>query len=318
MADQALFDALRVWDANGLPAAGATATFYASGTLTLISVYGDKDGSTLATNPVVADGNGVLPQRYVLEAARCIIRDSAGVTLHDIDPVPTIKSTFGAASSLSFEPTTNVPADDVQAAIELVDSNARSRTADFGDMTTYDKADFETLLATWLTGTGTDHKLITPTQLRAVIRRGWGGVPVAVLEDRRTQGSNGGTLTSGAWETRVLNTEVRDTVGVTSLVSNEFVLTDDCWVEWETTFSGTGASTSRIYNVTDAVASAGIGTVVSPATGATAISVGGCALLKDKTYRLESRVTTTQTTTGGGIGANFQQEVFSRLKFWLI
>ena len=129
MADQALFDVLRAWDANGYAAPLATATFYATGTLTEIDVYVDAAQSTLSTNPVPADGNGVFPQRFLAESARAIIRDADGVTLYDLDPVPMVKTDFGSASEVSFSPTANIPAATVQPAIELVDTNWRAAVA---------------------------------------------------------------------------------------------------------------------------------------------------------------------------------------------
>jgi len=118
MADQALFDVLRAWDANGQPAPGATATFYASGTLTLISVYTDLTAATLGTNPVVADGDGVFPQRFITQAAKAVVADADGATLYTIDPVPMVKSDFGAAAAVSFSPSLLLPYSDVQSALD--------------------------------------------------------------------------------------------------------------------------------------------------------------------------------------------------------
>lgn len=129
MADQALFNVLRAWDANGYAAPNATITFYASGTLTEIDVWTDSTESTLRTNPVVSDGNGVFPQCWVAETARGILRDEDGVILADIDPVPSISAAFGAAAQISFEPSVNVAATNVQDAINVVDTNARAREA---------------------------------------------------------------------------------------------------------------------------------------------------------------------------------------------
>ena len=43
------------------------------------------------------------------------------------------------------------------------------------------------------------------------------------LQDQKTSGTEGGNFTSGAWNTRTLNTEVTDTIGST-LSSNQFTL----------------------------------------------------------------------------------------------
>jgi hypothetical protein len=49
------------WNNNGAQAAGATATFFAGGTTTPLTVYQDASESTPHPNPVVADGNGRWP-----------------------------------------------------------------------------------------------------------------------------------------------------------------------------------------------------------------------------------------------------------------
>lgn len=130
MADQAIYAPMVVLDANGLPVAGARVFFYASGTNTLIDIYADEDGTTLATNPVVADGAGYLPQRFFNGDARAVIQTPNGETIRTIDPVPKSISVASAAANVSFAPTLNIPQLDVQSALEAVDTNARTREAD--------------------------------------------------------------------------------------------------------------------------------------------------------------------------------------------
>lgn len=51
------------------------------------------------------------------------------------------------------------------------------------------------------------------------------GIPVAVIQDQKSSGTDGGTFTSGAWRTRTLNTTVLNTIGAGfSLSSNQFTL----------------------------------------------------------------------------------------------
>ncbi|GLS34497.1 hypothetical protein GCM10010869_00850 [Mesorhizobium tianshanense] len=58
-------------------------------------------------------------------------------------------------------------------------------------------------------------------------------MPDAVLEDRKTSGTHGGSFSNGSWITRILNTEVRDTFGLISLALNQLTPTVAGWVEWE-------------------------------------------------------------------------------------
>ena len=69
---------------------------------TLVTVYSDVDGTTPATNPIVADGDGFWPQRYVTEAAKAVVVTSADVALY-AGPCPTSRGT-GRRLPLSVSP----------------------------------------------------------------------------------------------------------------------------------------------------------------------------------------------------------------------
>jgi len=79
-------------DGNGVPHSGALVTVYAAGTTTPLAVYSDKDLSVPASNPIVCDGNGQHPMRYIAAAAyKTIVATSAGETLQgwskdNVDP----------------------------------------------------------------------------------------------------------------------------------------------------------------------------------------------------------------------------------------
>lgn len=47
---------------------------------------------------------------------------------------------------------------------------------------------------------------------------------IVILEDQKASGTDGGTFTSGAWQTRTLNTEVYDNGGICTLSSNQFTI----------------------------------------------------------------------------------------------
>lgn len=140
MADQAIYSPQRVLDANGDPVPGAIVTFYAAGSLTMIDVWVDADGTILGTNPVIADADGYLPQRFVTEQAKVVITDADGATIRTVDPVPTVPGSFGSAAVVGFSPTVNLPFSNVQAAIEGVDAGARSREAALGKLLRVDAA----------------------------------------------------------------------------------------------------------------------------------------------------------------------------------
>ena len=178
MADQAIYSPMRAFDANGRPVPGAVATFYARGTTTMIDIYTDGTGETLSSNPVIADASGVFPVRFLDEAATCRITTPEGVTLAEIDPVPTALGAQSEAGSIAFQPTSEITASNVQAAIERVQANlgtASENAAELiedlaeslGDLATKDAADLMLTQVIWNTGTATDGAMITPAQLLA-------------------------------------------------------------------------------------------------------------------------------------------------------
>lgn len=77
----------RILDASGNPVSGGKAYFYATGTLTPATVYADSARSTPLSNPVVADGGGLLPNIYLgTSTYRIVFTTAADVTIRDVDP----------------------------------------------------------------------------------------------------------------------------------------------------------------------------------------------------------------------------------------
>ncbi len=132
MANQALINPNRALDSNAYAVPGATATFYQTGTTTLITVYSDEDGTVATTNPVVADGNGIFPQTFFNGEAKVVVKDADGATLWTIDPCPSTSGTSTGASNVTFSPTVALPQTNAQAAIEAAAALAISGASDFG------------------------------------------------------------------------------------------------------------------------------------------------------------------------------------------
>ncbi len=141
--------------------------------------------------------------------------------------------------------------------------------------------------------------------------------PDAILEDQKAQNTAGGTFTSGAWQTRALNTKVRDPGNLVTLVSNQFTPAVSGWVEWETMVAAVvSENQTRLQNITDGT-TAGYGMSHRKVDDATNnMTVGGAAVVAGKTYELQHRCASTQNTNGFGSPANLGTEVYSRIKFW--
>jgi hypothetical protein len=172
--------------------------------------------------------------------------------------------------------------------------------------------------ATWTTGTGTTESLVTPAKIKAAAIVAGGGAPDAVLEDQKATTTDGGTATSGSWETRTLNTEVRDNGGIISIAANQFTPTVAGWVEWEAPAMRVGAHQSRLYNVTGAAAVAyGSNASTGGAVDNSDSSCGGAPVAAGTAYRIEHRVTSTKANDGYGQANSFGgTEVYTRVKFW--
>jgi hypothetical protein len=119
----------RALDANGDSASGAKAYVYQTGTSTPVTVYQNTGLSVAHANPIVANSAGYFAQAFYggSTALRVVITDSADATLVTYDPVPIVSLSSAAASSISFTPTTPIPATDVQSAIVSVQSTLDTR-----------------------------------------------------------------------------------------------------------------------------------------------------------------------------------------------
>ena len=144
------------------------------------------------------------------------------------------------------------------------------------------------------------------------------GAPDAVLEDQKTAGTDGGTSSTNAWDTRTLNTEVRNVNDVLDLSSNQFTPEQDGWVEYETIMYDAESGRARLRNITD-------GTDISVSLSAhtdTAVNnvyAGGGAVVAGKTYELQSWERIGTATIGLGYAPYTEHgvsEVYSRVRYW--
>lgn len=156
MADIITFNVVRALDLDGNPVPGAQAWFYDSGTDTARTVYSDQACTVAHATPIVADGEGIFPAVYdnAAGAVRVTIKDADGVTLdgYPMDPVVKIPSDASAASSVTFSPTDDIQASNVQKAIELVKSQAtESSSSATTSANSYTNTQVDTLKA-WVNG----------------------------------------------------------------------------------------------------------------------------------------------------------------------
>ena len=142
------------------------------------------------------------------------------------------------------------------------------------------------------------------------------------LQDQKSAGTDGGTATSGSWQTRTLNTEVTDEIG-SILLSNQFDLPAGTYF----TMSSAPARSvnnhqARLYNVTDAsVVLYGTAEETASSLSFTTQSLinGRFTIASTKTFRLEHRVSNTQATNGYGSANGFgNTQIYSDVKIWKV
>lgn len=140
----------------------------------------------------------------------------------------------------------------------------------------------------------------------------------AKISDTKTSGTDGGTATSGSWETRTLQTEDSDVNSIVSISSNQFTLQAGTYriharvpaytVDW---------FRAKLYNVTDA-ADVLFSDNTSSAANATvhAVITGKFTIAGAKAFEIRQRVWTTNATVGRGIASGFAAEIYTTVELW--
>jgi hypothetical protein len=146
-------------------------------------------------------------------------------------------------------------------------------------------------------------------------------LPYIHIRDEQAQNTAGGTFTSGAWRTRVLNTEVTDTGGNCALASNHFTLAAGTYrIRAHAPAYTVNNHQLRIQNVTDGttilVGTSVAAAVTGPGIVTTAQVEGRFTVAASKALELQHQCTTTSATFGFGAPANFTTEVFAVVELW--
>lgn len=279
MADQAIYAPYVVLDANGDPVPGALATFYATGTLTIIDIYEDAAETILAENPVEADANGVLPQRFFNGQAKVVITTADAETLHTIDPVAKSLGDIGGAAQVSYAPTALVPVDTVQDAIDLLATQIDDMDGDFqpldGALTSLSGLSLAQGDLLYATAADTLARLPKGTAGQTLRMNAgatapvWSAIQAGVVVAQYTSGTDGSAFPTGSFAALQLNTELHDTIGM-SVGSNQITLNNAgtyLFMAKSVAYNGSAGGRQaqvRLYNVTTTTA-LGVGQVTNSA-----------------------------------------------------
>lgn len=144
--------------------------------------------------------------------------------------------------------------------------------------------------------------------------------------DQQTANTQGGTFTSGAWRTRVLNTEVTDVGGFGSLSSNQITLSSGTYRIFATAPAfDVNRHKARLQNVTDGAtvligsseyAYAGAG---SDGSQSSSTISGIFTIAASKALEVQHQCQTTRANQGFGVESNFGVvEVYTVVELWKI
>lgn len=140
---------------------------------------------------------------------------------------------------------------------------------------------------------------------------------LSYIREEQTSGTNGGTFTSGADQTRTLNTET-DPDAITSVASNQFTISaaGTYKIEWWAPAYACDRHQSFLYNVTDTAEVQRGSSEFNAATDSVQNDSHGLAIVTiaaSKTFEIRHRCSTTSATTGFGNAASFGIEVYTRV-----
>ena len=145
---------------------------------------------------------------------------------------------------------------------------------------------------------------------------------IALITDTKSQNTAGGTFTSGAWQTRTLNTESSDLNNICSLSSNIFTLSSGTYlIEWTAPAHDVERNQSRLYDTTNsAVIQYGSSNYTSSAADVQNSSVGSANVVisSNTGYRIEHIAQNSKSTQGFGVEANLATEIYTQVKIMKI
>ena len=141
-------------------------------------------------------------------------------------------------------------------------------------------------------------------------------ISVAVICDKKSSGTSGGTFTSGAWRTRDLNTEISDPDGIVSISSNQFTLgAGTYFISWTAPAYYVAQHVTRLYDVTNTTAY--LGTAEYAGTNVTVVthSTGDIILSPNESnvYEIQHQSTGSKSTNGFGAGHSIDENIYAKV-----
>lgn len=149
---------------------------------------------------------------------------------------------------------------------------------------------------------------------------GFGEMGIAVVADRKTLGTDGGTFTQGAWRVRDMNTELADPENIASVADNKITLPTGTYFLFASAPSyKTSYHQVRLYNVTaDEEIEVGTSETSNASDNSTTRSSVATVVTFEETteVELQHRCLASRATNGYGKANSWAVETYSLL--WII
>lgn|GEM_PF-3354228 len=143
------------------------------------------------------------------------------------------------------------------------------------------------------------------------------GSSLIVIREQQAQNTDAGSFTSGAWQTRALNTEAADSGSHASLSSGQVTLEAGTYrLRGSAPAFSVGAHQTRWQNISDGFTML-IGTVEFADTVQTrSVIAGRFTISVPTTFELQHRCDVTRAADGFGVAGNFETEVYAEVELW--
>lgn len=183
------------------------------------------------------------------------------------------------------------------------------------------------IVETIVAGTGITVDSTDPANPIVAATGGGGAGAYILIQDRKTSGTNGGTFTSGSWQTRDLNTIVDDAGTIASVSSNQFTLPAGTYrIRAKCPAQYVYQHQGRLYNITDTAVQQSTGGFdilgTSEYTAALAVTSyvtstvieGRFTIAGTKTFEIQHQCGTTKTGDGFGVAGSLGAEVYTTVE----
>lgn len=144
-------------------------------------------------------------------------------------------------------------------------------------------------------------------------------VSYAILEDQKSQNTDGGTFSTGAWRTRDLNTEVADPDSIVTIASNQFTLAAGTYlISWSAPAYSSNRHQSALFDSTNTTYYYGSSEYCYDASADQTRSFGSAriTIASSTVFEIRHRTDNGNDFNGFGEASNFATEVYTRVEIF--